>query len=642
MSFDHLFRPGSIGTLATPNRIVMPAMATNFASATGEPTEHLLAYYAARARGGAGVVIVENTTIEYDQGGNGAVQLRIDHDRYTPGLHRLAEVIRTQGAAAAVQINHAGAVARTADRKARPVGPSERTWSGTAIVPRGLHVEEIEGLVDAFAAAALRARRAGFDAVEIHGAHGYLIAQFLSPLMNRRTDRYGGARERRWRFALDVVRAVREAVGETFPVIFRISGDEFLPGGRSLDETEELAGALEEVGVDALHVTAATAANPQRQLEPMAYPEAWRIGLAAAVKRAVGVPVIGVGVIRTPETAARLLEQGKADFVAIGRGLIADPEWPRKAAAGKPETIRRCISCNRCVRHRVFDDLPIRCSVNPRVGREGEAMRPTRAHRLVAVIGGGPAGLSAAAAAAERGHRVMLLEAGSELGGRLLEAAVPPHKEKIAWLIEDLVAALPESVEVRCGARVSAGELLEMGPDEVVIAAGSLPGTLGVPGADSPHVHSVKAVLAKRVHLAGDVVVIGGGMVGCETAAFLAEAGCRVTLVEIRAELATDCEPITRADLIERLRARGVAMLVDASVREITAADVVIDAEAGTQRLAADAVVCAIRSDPDRSLVQDLEEAAFRVRVVGDAREVRGIYEAIHEGWGSARDVDEA
>jgi len=633
MSFARLAQPGSIGSLPLANRVMMPAMATNLASAIGEATDRLIAYYAERARGGAGLIIAENATIEHHLGGNGAVQLRIDSDRYIPGLHRLASAIRSGGAASAIQINHAGAVARTEELGVAPVAPSAVSWTGARAEPQALSLAEIDELIARFARAAVRAQRAGFDAVEIHGGHGYLIAQFLSPRMNRRSDRYGGSPEGRWRFAREVVRAVREAVGPEYPLLFRVSGDEYLPGGRTIDETAAFAGALAGAGADAIHVTAATPANPERQLEPMSYPEAWRIGLAEAVKRVVGVPVVGVGVIRTPETAERVLAEGKADFVAIGRGLIADPEWLTKATRGQPRSIRRCISCNRCVRNRVFDDLPIRCSVNPRVGRETEEPPRSERPRCIAVVGGGPGGLSAAIAAATRGDRVVLFEVDTELGGRLRLAKVPPHKEKIGWLIEDLTAALPESVDVRLGSRATAAALRALSPDLAVLACGATPKRPDVAGVDLHHVHSADELLAGRVQADGRVVVIGGGMVGCETALFCAENGCDVALVEPLCEVAGDCEPITRKDLVGRLVERAVRVRTGASVREIEATHVLIDGEAGEEQLDADAVVYAIGGEPDRSLMARLGDAPFPVRAVGDARAVRGLCEAVYEGW---------
>jgi len=635
-----LFRPAAIGSLTVRNRVVMAPMATNLASASGEATESLIAYYAERARGGAGLIIVENATIEPRCGGNGAVQLRLSQQRTQPSFFRLAEAIHEGGAKAAIQINHAGAVARTP----MPIGPSSIPWTAAGPAPRPATSDEIACLVEQYAQGAVRAVHAGFDAVEIHGAHGYLIAQFLSPHMNRRTDRYGGTPEGRWRFALEVVRAVRAAVGERFPLLFRVSGDEFLPGGREIEETCELARSLVDAGIDGLHVTAATAANPRFQLEPMSFAEGWRAGLAEEVKAAVDIPVIGVGVIRTPETAERLLAEGRMDLVAIGRGLIADPDWVIKAAGRVPGPIHRCISCNRCARHRVFEDRPIRCSVNPRAGREAAVeSAPARNLRIV-VVGGGPAGLAAASVASRLGHRVTLLEASESLGGRLRVAMRPPHKEKIGWLIEDLIADLPDALDVRRHVRATAAVVRALSPDGVILATGAEPACLHVPGAERLHVRSADDVLTDGQVLPQDVVVIGGGMVGCETALHCARQAERVTIVEMLDCLCADCEPITRGDILDRLDAAGINTRTGTTVRGIGERNVLLSAGSGTdptegapESIDADLVVCAIGSEPNETLFAELSGGPWELFPVGDACGPRGIYEAIHEGSLAAR-----
>jgi len=643
MGWEYMFRPGSIGTLRIKNRIVMPAMSTNFASACGEPTPHLIAYYAARARGGTGLVIVENANVDYPLGSNGAVQLRIDHDRYIPGLYRLATAIRAEGAAAAIQINHAGGLARPERIEIMPVGPSALSWSEDRIPPRPLLPDEIEGIIDSYALAAVRAMRAGFDAVEIHGAHGYLIAQFLSPLTNHRSDGYGGSRENRWRFAIEIIRRVRKAVGPDFPILFRISGDEYLPGGRTIEETVELAPALAEAGADAIHVSAGTAANPEKQLEPISYPEAWRVDLAAAVKGGVDIPVIAVGVLRRPETVERVLADGKADFVAIGRGLIADPSWPEKAERGAVDEIKHCISCNRCTRRRVFDDLPISCSINPAVGREGEPLPKPASPKKIVIVGGGPGGLQAAATGASLGHRVTLLEKEDRLGGRLRLAAAPPHKEKIDWVIDDLIAGLPPSVDLRTGTRATVAGIAALRPDAVILATGATPARLDVPGAELPHVVTADALLRDRIDVAErPVVVIGAGLVGCETALHCASSGARrVTILEALAKAAGDCEPITRGDLLTRLKERRVEIYTGVRVREITTSAVEFEAAGRLETLPAELVVTAVGAEADHRLEQGLQGRGLPVYVIGDARKPRGIYEAINEGWLAAMKLSE-
>jgi len=637
MTDKRMFRQGKIGALQVRNRIVMPAMATNFASAHGEPTPQMIAYYAARADGGAGLIVIENASIDEPAGGNGTVQLRIDHDRYVPGLFGLARAVRTHGAAVAIQINHAGAVADPQRTGVPAVAPSNVGWTANALRPVPLEVSEIEVLIECYARAAVRAKRAGFDAVEIHGAHGYLIAQFLSPITNRRTDAFGGGREKRWRFALDVVRRVRQAVGCDYPLLFRLSGDEFLPGGRTLDESVELCHALVDAGIDALHITAATAANPEKQLEPMSYPEAWRAYLAETIRAAVDIPVVTVGVFRNPETVERALAEETADFVAIGRGLIADPRWPDKAVAGKDSTIRRCISCNRCIQRRVFDDLPICCSVNPEVGFEAEAHPETCSGRRVVVVGAGPGGLQAAATAAIAGAQVVLLEREAELGGQLRFAKVPPHKEKIDWLLEDMVQSLPVSVEIKTGIDVTVETVRELRPDAVILAIGGIRKLLTATGGSREHVWTVERVLSSGDAISGEVVVvIGGGMVGCETASYCAERGSQVTVLELLNDVGQDCEPISRRALLRHLEEQHVRIRTGVRVIEIRSDTVVIEENGQQSELPATRVVVAIGAESNLALANELKDDPFRVFVVGDARDPRGVQEAVYEGWRAA------
>ena len=644
MAAMRAFEPGIIGSLRIKNRLVMPAMATNFASAHGEPTPRMLAYYAARAAGGVGMVVIENASID-ESGGNGTVQLRVDHDRYVPGLSQLALRVREAGAAVALQINHAGAIADPRRTGFPAVGPSNAAWTAAVPHPTVLALEDIERIIERYAEAAVRAKRAGFDAVEVHGAHGYLIAQFLSPITNRRVDAFGGSPENRWRFAVEVVRAVRDAVGADYPILFRLSGDELLPDGRTLEESVERSQSLVDAGIDTLHVSAGTSANPEVQLEPISYDEGWRAYLSAAIRKRISVPVITVGVFRRPEAVEHALESGAADFVAIGRGLIADPEWPRKAQTGHGEAIQHCISCNRCVRQRVFDDLPIRCSVNPHVGFESdvEAIPADGDARRVVVVGGGPAGIHAAIAAHELRANVTLLERGAALGGQLRAAARPPHKDKISWLIEDLIRAIPAEVDVRLETDVTKHDVDALGPDAVVLATGARSVSFAVPTDPDATVQSAESLLLSSDDLTGmSIVVIGAGMVGCETALACVERGARVALIEALADVGRDCEPISRSVLLRHLGEAGVRIVANARVAEIEAEAVAVETEAGTEYVPAGRVVVAVGAMPVDQLRDAWQDAALPVFVIGDAREPRGIAEAVYEGWRAGQDAARA
>jgi len=636
MAATRMFEPGTLGSLHVKNRLIMPAMATNFASSCSEPTSRMLAYYARRAVGGVGTIVVENASVDEPAGGNGTVQLRVDHDRYVPGLSHLARRVQEAGAAVALQINHAGAIANPRRTGVPAVGPSDVGWTAASSHPSALTLDDIKRIIERYADAAVRAKRAGFDAVEVHGAHGYLIAQFLSPITNRRVDAYGGSTENRWRFAVDVIRAVREAVGAGYPILFRLSGDEFMPGGRGLDESIEHSAQLVDAGIDALHVSAGTSANPEVQLEPISYDEGWRAYLAAAIRERVSVPVITVGVFRHPEIVERTLADGAADFVAIGRGLIADPDWPRKTRTGQEATIRHCISCNRCVRQRVFDDLPIRCSVNPRVGFEDEPNRhpSERVARRVVVVGGGPAGIQAAITAHQLGADVTMFERGAKLGGQLRAAAQPPHKEKIAWLIDDLTHALPSGVDVRLETEVATRDIDALEADAVVIATGATSAPLNVRTDPNARVQSAESLLLSADEFSNmSIVVIGAGMVGCETALACVERGAHVVLIEALADVGRDCEPISRSVLIRHLAEANVRILSDARVAEIGKDGVAVETESGREDVPADRVVVAVGARSADRLGSAWEGEALPVFLIGDAREPRGIAEAVYEGW---------
>lgn len=369
--FDCLFSSGAINGLHLRNRVIMPAMATNYAADSGTITDRLVDYYAARAHGGTGLIIIENTNVDYPNGKAGAYQLRIDSDEFIEGLSKLVDNIHLTGCKVGLQINHAGGLANVQQGVAERVAPSPFNYPQGAT--RQLTGEEIEEIAEKFALAAIRARKAGFDAIEIHGAHGYLISEFMSPVTNLRIDDYGGSLENRMRFPGLVLSKVRQVVGKDYPIIFRFSADEFLPGGNGADTAVPIAQILQQTGADALHVSAGLTITPESRdtvVEPASYSEGWKIYLAELVKNHVAIPVIAVGVIRTPEFADSLIRAQKADFVAVGRGLIADPQWCAKAASGKREEIRKCVSCRECFACRSVHNVPMSCAINPAVDKE--------------------------------------------------------------------------------------------------------------------------------------------------------------------------------------------------------------------------------------------------------------------------------
>jgi len=636
MPCPNLFSPGKIGWMELRNRVVMAPMVVQLASESGAVTERTIEYYARRAEGGAGLIIVEATYI--DAGGKAfACQLGIDRDALVPGHFELVEAVHRAGAKIALQIHHGGARGLPAVTGGVLVAPSAIADEGGSTVPRALSEQEIEDLAASYARAALRAQRAGYDAVEVHGAHGYLIHQFLSPVSNQRTDAYGGSTENRLRFAGLVVRKVREAVGARFPILFRMSAE----GGYGIDEAVKIACGVDRFGVNAIHVsvggTAPIALQPA-DTSPMARPEGWLTAYADAIKKRVSAQVIVVGEIRHPEFADAVLAHGKADYIALARPFLADPDWPAKARAGRQDEIRHCISCDYC-RTALMHTRPMRCLVNPETGREREfaAIVPAPKAKRVIVVGGGPAGLEAARSAAVRGHRVVLYERNAELGGQLPLAVLPPQKEKIEWLLQYLVTqARKAGVDLRT-ATAFRPETLGVGEaDAVVVATGARPLMEQIAGSVAGQLVSAWDILQGNPPAEGlAVLVLGGRQMGCETAEFLAERGNRVTLVSrsTAADLAADVVASYRGPLLARMRRLGVVLCTNCDVREIRKREAVVVEAGGVERtVGADLVVLARGSVPEPTGLDLLRTRVPEVYVVGDCVEPRAIPEALYEG----------
>lgn len=613
------------------NRVVMAPMVTMLASDTGAVTQRMLDYYEQRARGGVGLIIVEATYVHHS-GRAFPCQLGIDREGTVPGHYDLVEAIHRHGAKAAIQIHHAGANIAPLFIEDTPVAPSPVPPVAYDVVPRELTVAEIEGLADAFARAAERARRVGYDAVELHGAHGFLIHQFLSPVSNKRTDLYGGSFENRLRFPLMVISRVREAVGPRYPLMVRISAE----GGYDLEEGVAIARAFQDAGVDCIDVsiggTAPVSLVPPNT-SPMAIPEGYMVPHAAAIKHNVTVPTITVGEIRHPSFAEEVLSEGRADLVALARPFYADPEWPRKAQEGREDEIRNCISCDYC-RLSLRRNRPARCFVNPVLGRERDLADPRPVHipKRVVVVGGGPAGMQAALAAAQRGHRVTLYEREPRLGGRLWPFAAPPSKQKGHWLRQYLETGLAKAgVQVHTS-QAFTPDMLD-GEDAVIIATGSR----------ASHAVPAGVVLAADLlqgkatpELQGkEAVVLGGDQVACETAEFLTSKGCQVTIVTslAREELAEDVVASYRSALLGRLEGAGVGFVTRHEVRRAEAGKVVTDGPDGKPRtIEADLVVISEVAGGAQTLADELSGKVKEVYAVGDCVQPGSIPDALYSG----------
>jgi 2,4-dienoyl-CoA reductase-like NADH-dependent reductase (Old Yellow Enzyme family)/thioredoxin reductase len=639
-----LFEPAFLGPLAVKNRLVMAPMGTRMASEVGGITQKQIDYYSERAKGGVGTIITEITSVDHPLGGTGPTTLTFHDNGYIGGHNELVEAVHGYGARIICQLAHAGRQTRpTSVKGLQPVAPSAIACRFLNVLPRELSTGEVEEIVQKFIEAARRAKTAGYDGVELHGAHGYLIAQFLSPCSNQRTDRYGGSFRNRMNFPLEIIRGIKKSLGDQYPLLFRLSADEFVENGRSLEESKELARVLEEKGVHVLDVSAGLYDSMPKLMEPMSYPEGWKIYLAEEIKKVVKIPVIGVGVIRNPAFAEKILREGRVDFVALGRALLADPHWANKAREGRVEDINRCISCNiGCIGGRVFRDLHIRCSVNPVTGREREygSLAPAEKRKKVLVVGGGPAGMEAACIAKRRGHQVILVEKNPKLGGQLLLAAAPPGKEKINWYTDYLIGQIKKwKVKIHLKQGVTLQYIQKMKPDVVILATGAVPWIPDIPGIQSPQVVKAWDILERKKKIEDSTVVVaGGGTVGCETALFLAPRNQKVIVVEMLERIALDMEPINRWDLQEKMGEAGIEVEVEKKIREITKEGVILaGGEGETELVKADWVVLALGVKPNDSLFKKLEGKFPEIYLIGDCYQAGKIIDASYGGFRTAR-----
>lgn len=634
MKFPSIFSPGRIGKLALKNRLLMPPMVLNYADADGKATKRYIDHIERVARGGVGAIILEASFIRQD--GKGFVnELGVHDDACIPGLKKLVEAAHKHGAAIGQQLYHGGRQTSSKTTGTQPVAPSPLPDPTVNELPRELTVEEIGGLVEAYAKAAARAKAAGMDFVEIHGAHGYLITQFLSPFSNRRTDAYGGSGQKRMRFLLEVCAAVRKAVGADYPVTVRLSGEEMVEGGLTLLDTISIAKRLEGIGIDAVHISAGNYASYARgyMIPPMAMPDGTLAYLARAVKGLVKIPVIAVAKIRDPKMAEKIIRSGEADFVALGRTLLADPEWPNKARAGKLDEINHCIACNQGCISRLFAQQDVWCTVNPETGREGAFAKPVTARKTVVIVGGGPAGLAAAKTAAERGHNVILYEKKARLGGQLSAAEAAPHRQGWKELRQTLVRDVKRlGVEVRLRKEFSPEMAAADKADAVILAIGSTASKPKIPGIGRTNVVTSRDLLEGRAKAKGDVVVVGGGCAGAQTAEYLAENGHDVKIVEATGSLAADAPVDDRFLLLGRLGRLKVKIHLETALMSIGSKNVTVESPAGPKTLGADTVVLCLGSYPNDGMTAELKAAIKDVSVVGDAVSARRVTDAVAEG----------
>ena len=634
-----LFTPVALGPLTLRNRLVMAPMGTCL-DESGHITDDTIAYYVRRARGGVGTITVEGCLVS---AGTVGPEPRICSEEYLPGLRRLRAALEPYDVTVGVQLMHPGRQVV----EGPSVAPSPVPLNARAPVPHELTAPEIARIVADYAAAARRARAAGFDFVEVHGAHGYLPSNFLSPQHNHRTDGYGGDLTGRVRFSAEVARAITGAVGPGMPLVWRINGEDAERDGLGPDEAVAAAAAIVDAGASAISVTAGTWLSLQVTLAPMDTPRGHMRGFAAAVKAAVDVPVMAVGRLDDPDLAAEVVASGDADLILIGRGLIAEPDWPDLVRDGRLDERRPCIACNACV-DLVGRGERARCAVNPEAGREREwALRPAPGPRRVMVVGSGPSGMEAARIARLRGHRVSIWERDAELGGKLEVAGLAPSKHEVLRYKAFQAARLQAlGVEIHTGVSVDAATVAAAAPDVVVVATGADPLVPPIPGIDGAGVHDAQALLRGDVGVPPGtrVVVVGGSATGCETAELLRAGGAEVTIVEMAAGIGRGIEAITRRRMVRALRRDGVQVRTGATVVRIEPG-LVRCTEAGPadgsgpveRELPADLVALAIGWRPSgQRLAGALVRAGYDVRVPGDAERAADFVHAVNTGADAA------
>jgi len=633
-----LFEPLALREMRLSNRVVMPPMVTNYASEEGAVTKRLVDYYEARARGGAGLIIVEMTS-PHPAGKGFPCMLGVYNDKFIPGLKELSRSIQSFGACAALQIGHAGRQTSSSITGHRVLAPSPIPSKGTMEIPEELSLEEIQEITESFGQAALRARRAGFDAIELHGTHGYLLNGFLSPYTNKRRDLYGGSFENRLRFPLEVIREVRGKVGEDFPIIFRLCGNEYIEGDEGItpDLAKQIAPRLIEAGIDGVHVTGGIGETRDHLVQPLYYREQYHVYLAEAIKQAIGdAPVITAGSIRDPDSAEKILQEGKADLIAMGRALLADPLFPKKAKTGRSGQIRRCIRCNECVSH-LRSGYRILCTVNYDLGREADSqVYPAEKQKKILVVGSGPGGMEAARVLSLRGHDVTLCEKDGFLGGLIHLAAAPPWKKDLLDLVHWLEDQLEKSgVKTHLNTEVDRDFIERIAPDVLVMATGAVPHRPRIPGAES----AMTAMDVLRGGAVGETVLVcGGGLIGCETAWYLAEQERKVTIVEMLPDIVPDVEIAARSVILKQLRRYDVRVITKVKMEKVLPGQGAfgIDRNWNQVEIKADTVVLATGLVPNRALYDQVKESRETV-LLGDAKKPRRIIDAMHEANHLAR-----
>lgn len=635
-----VFEPLKLKNLVLKNRMVVSAMVTNYCTPDGMATEKFIAYHEHKAKGGWGLIITEDYAVTKTAGGFKRLP-GLWEDAQIESHRKLTERVHAAGGTIAAQIYHAGRETSSEITGEQPVGPSAVREPSMPETPRELTIDEIHELVEQFGDCARRAKEAGFDAVEVHGAHGYLVGAFASPFSNKRSDEYGGTIRNRARFGMEIIRNIKEKCGEDYPVIYRISSVEYVPGGLEIEESKVIARLMEEAGADCIHCSQGVYASTHTIIPPSVFPRAGYVENAAEMKKAVQIPVIAVGRINDVEIAESVLEAGKADLVTMARASLADPDMPKKVQEGKTEDVIHCIGCLQgCIGENGKGNC-VRCLVNPLTGMEDEYdMSPAETVKKVMVIGGGVSGCEAAVIAAMKGHKVTLIEKSDRLGGQWIPASVPVGKGEFTSFIcwqKNMLDKFQVQVLLNTTADKELIQLYE--PDTLILATGSNPFVPPIKGAEQDFVVTAHEILLGKKEAGNKVVVIGGGLVGAETADMLGAQCEQVSIVEMLPQIMKDGEPTPTKYMKERFEKNHVQIHTSTKVKEIGEHTVVCEKDGQEMVIEADTVVMAVGVRTDRTLLDDTEGFTCKVMKAGDANGLKNGYLGIREGFEAGLNV---
>ncbi|MZK51439.1 FAD-dependent oxidoreductase [Clostridium beijerinckii] len=635
--FKKLFSPQKINNCEIPNRLAVTAMVANYCNEDGTASDRYIAYHEAKAKGGWGLIITEDYAVNENAMGYKYIA-GLWNDEQIESHKKLTDTIHKYESKIFAQIYHAGRQSSShVNRGMQPVAPSAIPCPWLRELPKELTIAEIEQIVEDFGDCALRAQKAGFDGVEVHAGHGYLLAEFMSTYVNKRTDKYGGCLDNRVRIIKEVYENIRSKVGNDFPVTIRFSAIEGFEGGRDISESRVLAKLFEEWGFDALHVSNGAYGDHNRGgiVAPMYYPHAFNVDSAAEIKKLVNIPVFTVNRINDPRMCETILELDKADFIGMGRGSLADPELPNKAKAGDLTSIRYCIGCLQGCVEGLYQGGPISCLVNPTLGREGEIdYSKVDEPKSVLVIGGGPGGLEAARTAAIKGHKVSIYEKREFLGGQFKSASYPPCKGElgtyIAWAANELDKL---GVEIHLNTEVTKELVDKIKPDLIIAATGGTPLMPPIKGIDKPHVVAAEDALLGKVPTGDRIVVAGGGEVGGETAAHLAMQQKDVSVVEMCPTLFRELDGVNKYNIMKILDEYEVKRHTETKVVEILDDGVVVENNKGQFTIPADTVVIGLGYKPNNKFAEELKESYDNVIIIGGAVKTSNALVATREGF---------